>query len=273
MPFQTTSIAPPLRPKVTVAFAGLMVLQPGANNTCEVGIHRLNKSHEIRATLIVQRPNRPPILVSLLQGPLEAPFEISLDSAPNPLVGDFSVFAPTAEPFIRDAGTNNEFDYRWAVNVKDLHPNVELNEGAQPFVILKTGILYTASRTRDTVKPSFVRDDGLIKDMHKIATNLAAAIITPDTHKVHLSWQDRRKPVELELPRTTNDPVNTCYTVMFTNEPTKLRPEPHKEMALYYKILRDGGAAVKDEERFEIEYEIQNPGTDEVPCLTMTRNP
>ena len=250
-----------------------MVLQPGANNTCEVGIHRLNTSHEIRATLIVQRPYRPPILLSLLKGPLEARFEISLDSDLDPLMGDFSVFAPTAEPFLRDAPTNNEFDYRWAVNVKDLHPNVELNQGAEPFVILKTGILYTASRTRNGIKPLFVRDDGLIKDMHKIATNLAAAIITPDGHKVHLTWQDGRRTVRLELPRTTNDPVNTTYTVMFTNEPTKLRPEPHKEMELYYKILQVRGAEVTKDEKFEIEYEIDDPGTDEVPCLTMTRNP
>jgi len=274
MPFQTTSIAPPTRPKVTIAFAGLMVLRPGANNTCEVGIHRFNTSHETRATLIVQRPNRPPTLVSLLQGPLEAPFEISLNPDPNPLMGDFCVFAPSCDPFVRNAGTNHELDYRWSVNVRDLHPRLELNNGAQPFVTLKTGILYTSSLTIDGLSPRFIRRGSPAREieLHRIASSLAAAIITPDTHEVRLRWRDFGAVLELELPRR-NDPVNTCYTVMFSNEPTKLKPEPHDEMMLYYRILHDGGIRLTDDQRFTLTYNSEDPVTDEVPCLSLIQNP
>lgn len=274
MPFQTTSIAPPTRPKVTIAFAGLMVLRPGANNTCEVGIHRFNTSHETRVTLIVQRPNRPPTLLSLLQGPLQAPFEISLHPDPNPLMGDFSVFAPTPEPFVRNARTNHELDHRWSVNVRELHPRLELNAGAQPFVILRTGILYTPSLTLEGLSPKFVRRGSPPREieLHRIASNLAAAIITPDTKQVRLTWRDFGDLVQLELPRIS-DPGNTCYTVMFSNEPTKLKPEPHDEMMLYYRILDDSGVGVGVDQRLTLTYTSEDPVTDEVPCLSLRQNP
>src|SRR5688572_28454179 len=157
MPFQTTVTEPRMNPLVAVTFAGLMVLRPGPNNTCEVGIHRVNTSHEIRVTLIIRKPHRQPTLLSLLQGPLEAPVLISHLPDPDPLMGRFSVFAPTPEPFKRDDPTNNEFDYRWAVNVAQRHPGVDLNAGAQPLVTLKTGILYTPHRTIPDLRPRLER--------------------------------------------------------------------------------------------------------------------
>jgi hypothetical protein len=273
MPFQTTVIAPPTCPKVTISFAGLMVLRPGANNTCEVGIHRFNTSHECRVTLIVRKPNRPPTLVPLIKGPLEAPFSIRLHPDPNPLMGDFSVFAPTPDPFVRNAPANHHLDYRWAVNVRELHPLLELNEGAQPFVTLRTGILYTPNLTLEALSPKFERRGSSPREMHRIASNLAAAIITPDSKRVRLAWHDFGKLVQLELPRE-NDPENTTYTVAVTNEPPKINAEAHDEMALYYRILQDGGGiGIASDQQFSLTYTSSDPRTDEVPCLSLLQNP
>lgn len=272
MPFQTTAIAPPMNPKVTIAFAGLMVLRPGANNTCEVGIHRFNTSHEFRVTLIVRKPNRPPTLISLVKGPLEAPFEISLHPDPNPLMGDFSVFAPTPEPFVRNAQASHQLDSRWAVNVRELHPLAELNEGAQPFVRLRTGILYTPNLTLEGISPTFERRGSSPREMHRIASNLAAAIITSETKRVRLAWRDFGTLVQLQLPRE-NDPENTTYTVALTNEPPKINAEAHDEMMLYYRILNDGGVGLASNQRFTLTYSSSDPRTDEVPCLSLLQNP
>lgn len=276
MPFQTTATPPRTNPRVTISFSGLMVLQPGDNNTCEVGIHRFNTSHECRVTLVTRRPNRPPSLLSLLKGPLEAPFSVGYDVDPNPGIGDFAVFAPTPEPFVRDAPSNHVLDYRWAVNIKERHPNVDLNAGAQPFVTLKTGILYTPNLTRIGMGPNLINQEMLNASqqpiqLHRIASNLAVSIITTGTRKVRLKWRDFGNEIQHDIPND-NDPVNTTYTVAFTNEPVKINAEAHDEMALYYRILNDGGAQVADRQQFTLQYTAIGR-TDEVPCLALTKSP
>jgi hypothetical protein len=279
MPFQTTALAPPTNPRVTIAFSGLMVVRSGANNTCEVGMHRFNTSHECRVTLIVRKPNRPATLVPLVKGPFEGPVTISRELAPDPLMGDFAVFAPTTDPFIRDAATNHELDYRWAVGLREIHPDfdLDLNEGAQPLVTLKTGILYTANLTKDglnpqletAVKPEPPEQPPPAIPLHKIASNLAAAIILRGADKLLLKWRDFGNDRTFELPRG-NDHPNTRYTVMFTNEPPKINAEPHDEMALYYRILQvpGFGFGVFSEQQMTLTYGNRSM-TDEVPCLSL----
>ncbi len=103
MPFTTTNIPPSTNPLVTIAFSGLIVLRPGANNTCEIGVHKFSRDHQFQVLLVVeklvQQPNPapppltvpvplPPVLVPLIVGPLFAPFTISLDPDPTPGAGD-----------------------------------------------------------------------------------------------------------------------------------------------------------------------------------------
>lgn len=279
MPFQTTNIEPRMNPLVTVTFAGLMVLRPGPNNTCEVGIHRFNTSHEIRVTLIIRKPDRQPTLVSLLQGPLEDEFTISHVPDPDLSMGRFAVFAPTPD-FKRDDTTDHELDYRWAVNVADHHPGVDLNSGAQPLVRLRTGTLYTPHRTIEDLHPVLERGRTALDpptdviQLNRIASSLAAAITTPDDGTVvQLAWRDFGGRDTLTLPRP-KDPEDTTYTVAFTNEPPKLKGEAHNEMTLYYRILESGtGFAVGSAQQFTLEYPASGARTDEVPCLAVTKNP
>lgn len=273
MPFQTTGIAPPTNPRVTIGFSGLMVLRPGANNTCEVGIHRFNNSHECRVTLIVRKPDRPATLVPLLKGPLERPFSIRLNPDPNPAGGDFKVFAPTPDPFVRNVPNNHPLDYRWAVNLRHIHPLANLNDGVQPLVTLKTGILYTPNLTLPALSPKLRRPASPDIALERIASNLAAAIITPVNSRVELSWRDLGNQVSFGLPRD-NDPPNTTYNVSFTNEPPSLAADVHDEMLLYYRILEENGVRIQSNQQFSLQYSTQ-PGTrtDEIPCLSLIQNP
>src|ERR1700742_1193886 len=93
MPFSTTAIQPATDAKVTVTFAGLMMLKPANGNSLEIGVHRFSKTHLFQVMLIVNKPSRPPRLIRLMTGPLTSNFEMIVD--PVPATG-IQVFAPTA---------------------------------------------------------------------------------------------------------------------------------------------------------------------------------
>lgn len=274
MAFQTTAAVPPTNPRVTIGFSGLMVFKPGANNTCEVGVHRFSNNHGFRAVLIVRKPNRPAIVMPLLTGLPTAPFFIR--HLPEPVAGNFRVFAPTADPFNRAAANNNELDYRWAVNLRSIHPNATINSGAPPLVILKTGILYTSNLTRELLDPKLVPHPEArgISDipLNRLAANMAASIIMPGGSSVQITWGDLGDKVDLLLPRT-GDPPNTTYTIFFTNDPPNLNAEIHDELLLFYKVLEENGRAIPDEQRLSLKYNTDEARTDEVPCLTLVNNP
>src|SRR5690242_7804787 len=235
MPFTPTNIAPSTTPMVTVAFSGLIVLRPDANNnqTCEIGVHKFSRDHHFQVLLIVERfaqPNPtpppptipvplPPIVVPLLVGPLFAPFTISRDPDPTPGAGDFTVFA--RDPFNRVLPGSHPLDHRWAINFKDLHLNAQANDGVQPIGTLKTGVLYTPHLCDPDLEPTLVRQGQPDFPLNQIASSLAVSIDVPvnppaQTH-VNFQWQDLGDPVNLVLPRDGDDPSTTRYTIHFIN--------------------------------------------------------
>ena len=280
MPFQTTANAPCAKSKVTVVFSGLMVLRPGPDNSCEIGIHRFSTSHQAQVLLMVNKPNKPPMVLPLLKGPLTDDFSIGLQNGDAPVPGDFIVFAPSAEPFDRFNGDNDERDYRWAVNFKDpeLHPNVTINAGAQPMVKLTTGVLFTPHLTREGLGPRLLREDPPLEiPLNRIAASMAVAINPAAGAKVHLRWSDLGDPFERFLPRDIDEgEPDITYTVFVLNDPPGLTAVTHDEMDLYYKVLEDQNvnSLVNQENRFILDFEhIDNTRTDEIPCLTGRLDP
>jgi hypothetical protein len=282
MPFQTTAIAPGLNPKVTVVFSGLLVFRPGANNTCEVGVHRFTRDHITQVLLMVNKPhnvagtlgNKPPMPIPVLRGPLTADFSIRLirGGNPNPEPSDFAAFAPTPEPFDRAFAGNNECDYRWAVNFKDpnIHPNVNINAGAQPLVKLSTGVLFTPHLTRPGIGPRLMRPAGTV-DLNRIAATMAVAIDPPAGTNVVLDWSDLGVPDTRTLPRQidSNEP-GTTYTLFVINDPPSLTAEFHDEMLHYYKVLEDQNTHTLFTGNNCFKFDcaaVPQQKTDEVPCL------
>lgn len=268
MAFQTTTNEPVLNPPVTVTFSGLMVLKPGANNTCDIGVHRFNRDHLFQVILIVQKPDRPPTLTPLLTGPLTAPFSIGLSS--NPAVGDFMVFAPTPDPFVRGI-PNHEKDVRWAINFRDHHPNVQTNGGVEPLINLKTGVLYSSNLTSPTLAPRLTLPDLSSIPLHRIAEDLAVSIVPPAGTQVVLRWEDVGVETMLELPPLDGDPTTT-YTVAFTNNPPNFSGEPHDELGLYYRVLKNGNVSFTQAMQFTLAI-ARGVRSDEVPCMPVLLNP
>jgi hypothetical protein len=265
MPFTETNTPPVTKPKVTVRFAGLMLLKPGDNNTCEIGIHKFSSTHMFQVMLIVSKPDRPPTLLRLFTGPLTAPFAISA-SAPG---SGFQAFAATAAPFVRNDPNNHELDYRWALDLTSLHPNADFNDGARPVVTLNAGVLYTPTLTRSGLGLDLVQGNAK-KPQHRVAADLAASIEVPSNNVVRLAWSDLGDPQTLDLPRSL-DPEGTTYTISLMNDPPISSPAVHDELALYYKVLEVNGAPVPDVDRGRLNVKDAQK-TDEIPCLPVTLN-
>lgn len=268
MPFSTTTNVPSPNSLVTVKFTGLMLLKAGPNNTCEVGVHRFSAFHAFQAMLVVDKPNRPLTFIRLTSGPLTGPMSIEI---PNPGAG-FQAFSQ--EPFGRNDPNSHEFDHRWALNMREFHPNADFNDGARPVVTLNSGILYASNLTRGNLNPQLVPATASTtpaQPLHRFAADLAVAIDVPANDSLTFRWTELgevRKP--LELPRAT-DPTGTTYTILLMNEPPTSHPLPHDELALYYKVLHDQGNRIADAQQLRIQ--VPPARSDEIPCMPITLNP
>jgi len=282
MPFSPTTIQPlTAAAKVTVKFAGLMLLKPGADDRLEVGIHRFSSDHSFQVVLVIKKPTRPPTLIRLVNGPLTRPLRINVTSIPSPGV---QTFEATPGPFVRSALTNNEFDFRWAVNMRSLHPGVNFNDGAEPVATLNAGVLYTPALTRPTLNPELVQgEEPTITDripLFRFSADLAASISLPVGGQVRLNWHELGVPRSFVLPRPlTVDPAETTYTIALMNDPPNIlaasREEgpPHEELDLYYRVLEDTRGLIPFEERYTLKVTPLGPTTDEVPCMPVTLLP
>ena len=270
MSFTTTRDIPATNAGVTVKFAGLMLLKPNENNGgCDIGIHRLSETHALQVIVVVSKPDRPPSLIRLVTGTLTQPFAINV--TPDPGTG-VQVFARGADPFDRTKN-NNELDFRWAINMQQLHQDADFNGGARPVATLNAGTLYTSNLTPVELTPELV--NGVTRTpLPRFSADLAAAIDLSNATTVELSWNlDSGERRTLRLPRP-NDPPRTTYTVTLLNDP----PAPitsifsHDELAHYYEVLEVNGQPIPGTNQYRISYN-GSPTTDEIPCMPVVLNP
>ncbi|HET6977046.1 MAG TPA: hypothetical protein VFI24_12035 [Pyrinomonadaceae bacterium] len=271
MAFPTTSMQPLTAiAKVTVRFSGLILLKPGAGNHCEIGINRFSSDHAFQVILIVKKPQRPPTLIRLVTGPLTRPFLINV--TPDPHTG-VQAFAPTSGTFVRSSTSNNDLDFRWALDLRESHPGIDFNDGALPGAKLNAGTLYTPTLTNTALNLELVQGAGTTPGVRlgRIAGDLAAAISTlPPNTTVELTWDELGEPRRLSLPRRF-DLVDTTYTIAFLNDPPTMSSALHDELGLYYKVLQIGGAPVPIAARRRLRF-TPPPTTDEIPCMPVVLN-
>lgn len=275
MPFIRTSTPPSTNSTVTVEIAGLLALRPGANDSCEVGVHRFSRIHAFQVMLIVKKPTRPPRLIRLLSGPLTSDLEMSV--VPNPGTG-FRVFASAgaSDPFNRAANPPDNaelaLDHRWALNVRGLpnHHDADFNQGGRPLVKLNTGVLYTSTLTRPTLQ-IMLKCGETETNLHRIAADLAVAIELQGQSKFVIGWSEFGEPVDpVVLPRP-RDPEGTIYTVVLLNDPPITNPPIHDELKEYYRILvRGNGSPIDPQCRLTVS---EPQKTDEIPCLAVLLGP
>jgi len=276
MNFTRTATPPNTDAKVTVDLAGLMVLEPTANDTCKIGIHRFAKDHTFQATLVVKKADRPPRLIRLQTGiPSSALFSINRYSS-TPFQG-VQAFAPNTN-FNRNDTVDNLLDYRWGFNIRDLpgHATVTPNDGATPIVTLNSGILYSSvlSHRGQSIKQTCGTTQTILP---RIAADLAFAIdlpgdlTQPGSPKVVINWSDFGKPQELVLPRPGEEgETTTKYTLSLLNDPAFSDPQAHDELELYYQVLKQNGGEVPNKCSLEI---AAGTKSDQIPCLSVFIEP
>ena len=270
MPFTPTDIEPCPRSKVTVTFAGLMLLRPGADNTLEVGVHKYNRDHTFQVLLVVNKPQRPPRVIRLLTGSLMDDFNMIVEPAPE---AGIQKFVASNGEFDRGNPNNHPLDFRWAINLRALpgHEEVDFNDGAKPIARLNTGVLYTPNLTRSGLEP-LLKWGNEEKQLHRFSADLAASVELPEDTGMTLSWTELGKSQELVLPRDPPDPEGTTYTVVLLNDPAYSDPVPHDELEEYYKILEIRGQPVSEDIQCRIELPPDHK-TDEIPCLAGVLEP
>lgn len=268
MAFTVTHTPPNINSTVTIKFAGQFLLKPNGASMCDIGINRFAPNHAFHLMLIVDKPDLPPTLLRLTTGPLTGPGPLTITN--NQSTG-FKIFTKDDDPFDPMNGNNSPHDYRWAVDLKKLHPGVDFNEGARPLATLNDGVLYTSNRSRDGLNPRLVRT-GDTKDLNRLAADLSAAVDLPAEAELSLDWKELGKPKTFKLPRPVAiDPVGTRYTFVLLNDPPAVDDTPHDELELYYRVLQIGNDPVPGPERWKLVYDIA-PKSDEIPCLPITLN-
>ena len=265
MPFTPTDIEPCPRSKVTVTFAGLLLLRPAADNTLEVGVHKFSRDHTLQVILIVNKPQRPPRLIRLLTGPLVDDLKLTIDPAPQAGV---QKFVASNTEFDRSNENNHPLDYRWVINMQSFegHEQIDINDGAKPIAKLNGGVLYTPNVTRQGLNPQLVCNEEPTP-LHRFAADLGAAIDLPGETKMRITWSELGKPQEQILPRDPPDPEGTTYTVALLNDPLISEPAPHDELEEYYKVLEIGP------EVGHCSIILGDHKTDEIPCLPVVLEP
>lgn len=263
MQFAATNVEPSPNSKVTVTFAGLMLLRPGAYNTLEVGIHKFNRDHTFQVMLIVNKPQRPPRVIRLLAGPLFSDFEMIVD---QPGAG-IQKFVASEDEFDRSNEENNPLDFRWSFNLQALpgHEQVDINDGAKPIAKLNSGVLYTPNLTRKGLDPRLVSGFDEF-NLHQFSADLGASVELPAGAKMTLKWTELGEPQEIVLPRDPPDPDGTTYTVALLNDPVISDPPAHDELKEYYKVLTIENQEIPEDMQCRIVVP-PNHKSDEIPCL------
>lgn len=269
MQFAPTNVEPSPDSKVTVTFAGLMLIKPADGNALEAGVHKFSRDHSFQVMLVVNQPGLPPRVIRLCQGPLFSDFEMNV----NPAGAGVQKFVPNDDAFDPSNGANNKKDFRWAFNFAALpgHDQVDINDGARPTVKLNAGVLYSANLTREDLEPTLQQGFNQIP-LHRFSMDLAASVELPENSKMTLTWKDLGTQQIVALPRDT-DPEGTTYTVAVLNDPPVFYdpaagedPSSHDEFDEYYKVLQIGNAIVPNKIRCHIKLP-PNHRSDEIPCL------
>jgi hypothetical protein len=271
-PFKKWSGQLPTLPTVKVVFSGLLLIRAGANNSCDIGVHRWADTppHTLRIALTIMKPGEDPIEFLYFSGLLDKnPFSITV----TPPSGDgISAYLPSPTPFKRDEPANQKEDLRWALNVNWLHPNdVEVvPDGITPGITLNEGVLYSYFRT--------AKDDPKLElrgpknyDLPSIGSKVGAAIPLTGSGQVILKWSEHGIPQNRALPRQ-GDPLGTRYIISISNEPTSSGAAGHDELEQYYKVLqkKSTGTQFPPNEKHTLKViPKQTPllKTDEIPCM------
>lgn len=299
MPF-TPVDALPSNPDVRIFFSGLMILEPQADNTCEVFVHSSAPRHYLTIEVRRKQCGRPDELMMRHVGPLA--FLGHDDDAEPPIHGMRIIkvtdeekgirgFFPTAPPAdgapeslelainFERAGFHNgnpEMGIDPVTNqpfrLLDVDPL-----GGRPSILLDDCTFYTAAKTRSGFEIVLKHPDGSERVLPPFASLIGADITLEEDSSVVMLWRQFGKVERLELKRAPD----TSYEIYIVNDPLfendsigNLQRDPkHDEFREYYKIL----PRVPTDQQFRLEVRIPDDdslltrGSTRTPCMSIIK--
>jgi hypothetical protein len=220
MPFPHTTDRPDVpvsagQTDIEITFEGLILLRSEDTSNpqikiCEVGVHHGEADHSLVIAISVVGGGN----LWSRGGPLGSTLEMRADDAAQGV----AAFIPDENPFNRSNASNDELDFRWALDLKQMHPTGSVQDGMiRPGVQLNRGILFTSAVTPRPPAMEVFRTGGgqQIHSLRRIAHQLGARVVLNDGEKLRLV----RGGVELySLPRPPHEvPPGSKYLISVSN--------------------------------------------------------
>jgi hypothetical protein len=277
MPFNTTQVLPPdppdgPGPDVQIFLHGLLMLSPNQNSTeCEVGVHRLTVQHKLSVEVRVKGENPPDPPLLRLAGTLDsAGLTIGIEP------GSRGVSKFVADGELNRAATDNNMDFRWALDLQTLDPDqpkMLLQEsGISPKIRIKDGIFHSARLTNPATVDVKLKNQGtgVPTPLGRVARIIGANIYLQQGENVVLRWFGDGKRQELVIPK--KKAADRPALIYIDNSPALMpsgKPD-HSEFVEYFKVITN---ATDTSKQFDVVFDDPpgtNPhGTDRFPCMSV----
>lgn len=296
MPFTPVTTLPE-NPDVRIFFSGLMILEPRADNTCEVFVHSSAPRHYLTIEVRRKRAGRPDELMMRHIGPLayigsDSPVDAPIHGMDIRKVTDgpkgIRSFIPTTPPADGDPqslGLAIDFQTAGFHNGNPQSIDPRTNEpfhlldidplGSRPSILLDDGTFYTAALTRSDLTIRLQHPDGSDRVLAPFASLIGADISLEEDSSLVILWRQFGKLERLELERTEG----TSYEIYIVNDPLfesnsidDLEKDPkHDEFREYYKILH----RVPTNQQFRLSVDVPpvtvSRGSTRTPCMSIIK--
>jgi len=273
MPFTPTNDLGP-NPAVRIFFSGLLILEPLADNTCQVFVHNSSIDHNLSIEVRRKRQGKPDIIIMRILGPLS--FTGGDPSRTHGLLIR-SIGIPTGPKGIKgydSQGSSEGTKLRDSFDLSKIHdvlPGQVDVVGGLPSILLDDATFYTAELT--PMKATLKKKDGkkevnLTEVPQVIGANVYLDPRDPN-QQLQLTWRQSGRDVNLNLEQSKD----FTYEVYINNEPlfeddSVAAPFKHDEFEEYYKILP---AITPKGEQFELVFPEPPPhrGSTRTPCMSV----
>jgi hypothetical protein len=264
----------PTNPTVRVFFSGLMILEPLANNNCQVFVHNSSIDHNLSIEVRRKQPGRADIIVMRILDHLS--FTAADPSHDHGLLirtigitggpkGVKSYTGVNASPEgVRLRETFN------MTTIHDVAPGAVDVIGGRPSILFDDATFYTANVS--ILNAELRKKDGSKTiTLTQVPTIIGANIYldaTKPAEMVNLSWRQHGRDINLNLKQSTD----FTYEIYINNEPlfeedSVTAPFSHDEFDEYYKIL----PGITHNEQFSLVFPTPTPdrGSTRTPCMSV----
>lgn len=242
-------------PDIRILFTGLMLFRFDPKGFCDVEILNKLSDHKFNIEVRRKKGQSHPSVEKEYHDPLKNLLELKVDK-PKPGTEGVCKFVPGN--FSRSSTTNNKYDLRWALHLKEFHdPEPDFKKDhVQPGIRFFGGHFHTFEGTEGI---SITSKCGSTKDLFRVPSYIGA--------NIYLSSGGSATLEGLETPYTMPQEAGVTYQIDIRNQPPFIeRPRPGREYEShfhkYYSAMTSAPA-----QQCKVVYQLLLRATPDVPCM------